>query len=159
MVSVLFVCLANICRSPAAEEVLRTLGSRDYADLSLHVESCGIGSWQVGQLPDERMRHAAKRRGLSLTSRAKQFEPEFFERFDYILAADDKVLKALYQLAQSPEHKAKVHLLTAFSPCFKDQSLPDPYYHGEAGFEQVLDMIEDACEGFLAQINKKRNGS
>lgn len=149
MVSVMFVCLGNICRSPAAEGVLRALGTREYSHIPLHVESCGIGSWHVGQLPDERMRHTAKRRGLTLTSRAQQFKPEFFDRFDYIFAADHEVMSELQKFAKTSPHKSKLHLMTAFSSCFKDQEVPDPYYQGEAGFEHVLDMLEDACQGFF----------
>lgn len=155
MVAILFVCLGNICRSPAAEGILRSLAAREYSDVALHIESCGIGSWHVGQLPDERMRHTAKKRGLTLTSRAQQFKPEWFDRFDYILAADHEVINELHQFAKTSEQKSKIHLITAFSPCYKDQEIPDPYYQGEAGFEHVLDMLEDSCAGLLEKIKSK----
>jgi len=151
MTSVLFVCLGNICRSPAAEGILKELAK----DKELHVESCGMGDWHVGNLPDPRMREAAERRGLVLTSRAQEFKREFFDRFDYILAADREVLHGLYHYAEKPEHKARVHLMTAFSKSYRDQEVPDPYYGGDDGFEQVLDMLTDACEGLLENIVKK----
>lgn len=152
MVAVLFVCLGNICRSPAAEEVLRHLAKAD--GLDLHVESCGIGDWHVGCLPDERMRDAAKARGLILSSRGQQFKSAFLEKFDYILAADKEVIRDLYFYAQTPEHKAKIHMMTAFSPCYRDKEIPDPYYQGDFAFEHVLDMLEDSCQGLIEHIKK-----
>lgn len=150
MISVLFVCLGNICRSPAAEGVLRNMAILKSKDL--HIRSCGLGSWHEGQLPDARMQDAAKRRGLVLSSRAQEFRMDFFDRFDYILAADHKVLNSLYKYAKVPEHKAKVHLITSFSPSYHNQEIPDPFYGGDPMFEMVLDMLEDACEGFLSHI-------
>lgn len=151
MPSVLFVCLGNICRSPAAEGILRHLAAKD-AIKELVVESCGIGAWHVGQLPDERMRHASKNRGFYLESRAQQFTYAFYDRFDLILAADREVLNALIQHAQLPEHKTKIKLITHFSSCYPDEEIPDPYYRGDSGFEQVLDMIEDSCHGILEHL-------
>lgn len=151
--SVLFVCLGNICRSPAAEGILRHLAKNE--DIDIDIESCGLGDWHAGSLPDERMREASKNRGFLLTSRAQKIKPEFFDRFDLIFVADQKVLNELYKFAEKPEHKAKMHFITHFSTAFKGQEIPDPYYQGEAGFEQVLDMLEDSCEGILAHIKKK----
>ena len=152
MVSVLFVCLGNICRSPAAEGVLRHLVEKE--GLQVHIESCGLGDWNLGQLPDARMRDAAKSRGVILSSRAQRFQPEFFERFDLILVADNKILKDLYRRDSKLEFKAKMHLITHFSKVYTDQEIPDPYYDGDAGFESVLNMIEDACEGLLVYLKK-----
>ncbi len=148
--SVLFVCLGNICRSPAAEGILRHLAHKE--GVEVHVESCGLGDWHKGSLPDERMREASKKRGVSLTSRAQKIEPEFFDRFDLILVADHKVMNELYKFAEKPEYKAKMHFITHFSSSFKGQDVPDPYYDGEAGFENVLDVLEDSCEGILTYI-------
>lgn len=155
MTAVLFVCLGNICRSPAAEAILRHQAIKDERTKELHIRSCGLGSWHLGHLPDARMQEVAKRRGINMFSRAQQFQAEFFDRFDYILAADNEVLNVLYQYAPNPEHKSKLHLITAFSSSYKGQEVPDPYYGGEAGFELVLDMLEDSCEGLLQQIKKK----
>jgi len=153
MVSILFVCMGNICRSPAAEGILKKLADEKGIG-SLHIESCGMGDWYVGKLPDERMREAAKARGVVLSSRAKQFDRAFFESFDYILASDKEVLNSLLHHAQSSGHKAKVHLMTAFSSSFTGQDVPDPYYYGNGAFEGVLDILEDACEGLLEQIKQ-----
>lgn len=153
MASILFVCLGNICRSPAAEGVLRHMAQKE--NLPLHIESCGLGDWHTGKLPDERMREAAKSRGFILASRAQKVSPSFFDKFDYILAADHKVMNELYKYATTPDYKAKMHMITHYSKLYKDQEIPDPYYDGEAGFEHVLDMIEDSCEGILENIRTK----
>lgn len=150
MASVLFVCLGNICRSPAAEGMLRHLAQKE--GVRLHIESCGLGDWHLGSLPDERMRDAIKNRGITLTSRAQKIRSDFFDRFDLIFVADHKVLNELYKYASKPEHKAKMHLMTHFSVAFRDQEVPDPYYDGQAGFEHVLDMLEDSCEAILSQL-------
>lgn len=150
--SVLFVCLGNICRSPAAEGILRHLARKEGIDI--HVESCGLGDWHTGNLPDERMREASQNRGFTLSSRAQKIKPEFFDSFDFIFVADQKVLNELYKYAEKPEHKAKMHYMTHFSSAFKGEEVPDPYYEGEAGFERVLDMLEDSCEGIITHLKK-----
>ena len=155
MAGVLFVCLGNICRSPAAEGVLRHMVTQEGRFKDLKIQSCGIGDWHIGQLPDERMRDTAKLRGIILASRGQQFKLHFFDEYDYILAADHEVLHDLYRHAQSPMHKAKVHLITAFSPTYKDQEIPDPYYQGDAAFDLVLDMLEDSCEGLLKHLSER----
>lgn len=155
--SVLFVCLGNICRSPAAEGLLRHLAQEKISDIEWHVESCGLGDWWIGSLPDERMRDAAKKRGVTLSSRAQKLHPSFFDRFDLILVADHKVFKEVFQSALTLEHKAKVQLMTHFSSCYHNQEIPDPYHGGEGGFEHVLDMLEDSCEGLIEHVRKLHN--
>lgn len=154
MTRVLFVCLGNICRSPAAEGILRSLA--DKAGISdLTVASCGMGDWHLGQLPDLRIRQAALLRGYTLTSKAKPFIPNFLDEFDYILAADSDVLEYLHGQAHTTEHKAKLHLMTAFSTAHKNLPVPDPYYQGPAAFDHILDILEDACQGLLNKINSR----
>lgn len=152
MTAVLFVCLGNICRSPAAEGILRHLAAQDPKFSTLHIESCGLGDWHIGQLPDLRMREFSKARGFILSSRAQRFRPSYFDRFDYILAADKEVLHSLYQFARTPAQKSKIHLMTEFSTTYKNEDVPDPYYSGDAGFELVLDMLEDSCAGLLNHL-------
>lgn len=130
---------------------MRHLSEKSLRD-DIYVESCGIGSWHVGNLPDERMQEAAKRRGIILASRAQQFRIDFFDQFDFILAADHEVLNFLHQHAKSLEHKSKLHLMTAFSRCYVGEEVPDPYYEGDAAFEAILDILEDSCEGLLEHI-------
>ena len=152
MVKVLFVCLGNICRSPAAEGVLKHLAKE--AGLDIHVESCGIGDWHIGALPDSRIRIAAKARGLVLSSRAQKFQEEHLNDFDYILAADHEVLEHLYHFAKTPQQKAKIHLITVFSKSHQGEGIPDPFYGGDAAFEQTLDILEDSCVGLVEHLRK-----
>lgn len=151
MVAVLFVCLGNICRSPAAEGYLKHLAQKR-AIPDLHIESCGLGSWHVGQLPDERMREAIQQRGIDLTSRGQLFDTVYLDVFDYILAADNSVLYELQLQAKTPEQKKKIHLITEYSTRYKGQEVPDPYYHNGRAFDLVLDMIEDSCQGLLNHL-------
>lgn len=157
-ISILFVCLGNICRSPAAEGVLKHKAKKDAHFHDLHVESCGLGNWHVGQLPDERMRDAAQTRGYILSSRAQLFEESFLDKFDLILVADSVILNNLYRFAKTPDHKAKIHLITSFSSVYRGQDIPDPYYQGEGGFQLVLDMIEDSCDDLLEHLKKNPPG-
>ena len=155
MPAVLFVCLGNICRSPAAQGILEHLVKTKNPVIDIHIESCGLGDWNIGQLPDERMRHTAEARGIVLSSRAQAFRRDFFDRFDYIFPVDLKVMYELHRWAATPEHKAKIHLMTTFSKIYKDQEIPDPYYYGQGHFDLVMDMIEDSCEGFLEHLSSK----
>ena len=154
MTAVLFVCMGNICRSPAAAGVLRHLAEeRGKAKSSLLIDSCGLGDWYTGHSPDERMQKTAQMRGLVLTGRAKRFKKDFFQSFDYILAVDHEVLKRLQDLAQTTEDRSRLHLMTAFSKSFHNQEIPDPFYGDVGAFEIVLDMLEDSCEGLLEVIS------
>jgi protein-tyrosine phosphatase len=154
MFRVLFVCLGNICRSPAGEGILRHKAVEIGLQDKVHVESCGLGDWHINQPPDERMRQAAKKRGIELNSRAQQFRTPFFDQFDLILAADNEVLLPLIKATKTAEEKDKVMLMTAFSEQYKNKEVPDPYYGGEDGFEFVLDMLEDVSNGIIEEIKK-----
>lgn len=156
MASILFVCLGNICRSPAAQGILLHMALKDPVLQDLHVESCGLGEWHIGQLPDPRMREASQNRGIVLTSRAQQFQPAFMDSFDLILAADSQILNELHKHAKTTHQKAKIHLITHFSPCYQGKDIPDPYYQGEAGFEHILDMLEDSCEGLVEHLKSQK---
>ena len=156
MVSILFVCLGNICRSPAAEGVLKHMIEKDVKLKDVHVKSCGLGNWHEGQLPDHRMRENAKFRGIDLVSRAQVFQIKFYDEFDYILAADHDVRDQLLKHAKDLNHKNKVHLITAYSKIYHNQEIPDPYYQGNGAFDHVLNMIEDACEGLVDHIKKSK---
>jgi protein-tyrosine phosphatase len=151
MPSLLFVCLGNICRSPTAEGVMRhLLAARGLSDL-FSVDSAGTGAWHAGQPPDARATRAAARRGIPLSGQARQVRPEDFERFDLVLAMDRDNLRELLRLAGGSS-RHKVRLLRDFQPGGVGQEVPDPYYGGEAGFEEVLDICEAACAGLLAEL-------
>jgi protein-tyrosine phosphatase len=151
---VLFVCLGNICRSPTAEGVFRRLlDERDLAH-RVSVDSCGIGDWHVGKAPDPRTREAAARRGIDLsTLRARQLSETDFQAFDYLLAMDHDNLAAMQ--ARAPvELDAHLGLFLEFAG-LPDRAVPDPYYGGEDGFEEVLDLVEQGARGLLAEIERR----
>jgi protein-tyrosine phosphatase len=152
-VSVLFVCLGNICRSPTADAVLRQrIEGRGLAHL-IAVDSCGTGGWHVGNSPDARAVAAGHSRGYDLSPlRARQVVNEDFERFDYILAMDEDNLAELEQIMPAT-FRGHLGLLLDFGDDSGPRSVPDPYYGGEDGFEAVLDMIETACDGLLDHIH------
>ena len=153
--SVLFVCLGNICRSPAAEGVfLQRLAQAGLQERYL-VDSAGTGSWHVGKPADARMRSAAARRGIHLPSLARQLEPADLGRFDRILTMDADNLAAVQMLARrcpQRDNRAVVEPLVRYCRRLSASEVPDPYYGGEEGFERVLDLLEDACEGLLLAL-------
>jgi len=155
MIAVLFVCLGNICRSPAAEHMLVHLNKSRNNPLELHVESCGIGSWHVGHLPCEEMRIAAENRGVSVVGLAKQFQPDHFYNFDYIFTADKNIQLELLNVAGTLEQRGKVHLFTEYSQLYHRQDVPDPFALSGDAFEIALDMIEESCEGILDHLSQR----
>lgn len=149
---ILFVCLGNICRSPTAEGVLRTLAAREAPELSLEVDSAGTAGYHIGEPPDPRMRHAAARRGYDLSGlRARVVEPRDFECFDLILAMDQDNLQVLKRRAPAQAH-GRLRLFLDFAPESATAEVPDPYYGGAKGFEEVLDLVESATRGLLAYL-------
>jgi protein-tyrosine phosphatase len=149
---ILFVCLGNICRSSAAEEVMRTLLQRDGLDKAVEVDSAGILSYHQGELPDSRMRMHAARRGYQLTHRSRPVRTDDFFDFDLILGMDDHNIQDLKERAPSPETEQKIHRMTDYCRQRVVDYVPDPYYGGASGFENVLDILEDACQGLLDEI-------
>jgi protein-tyrosine phosphatase len=159
---ILFVCLGNICRSPTAEGVMRhKLGNAGVAE-NVDIESAGTGGWHVGHPPDERAAAAAAARGIALDSRAQRFEHNHFDDFDLIIAMDRQNLEDMRSLAPHAVAEGKLHLLREFDPLAVESGsleVPDPYYGGEDGFEDVLDMVERACDGLLVEIRARLDGS
>jgi len=153
-VRILFVCLGNICRSPTAEVVLRVLAAREAPELILEVDSAGTAGYHVGEPPDPRTRRAAARRGYDLGKlRARIVEPGDFERFDLILAMDRENLSALRRRAPAFAHE-RLRLFLEFAPQEGGEDVPDPYYGGPNGFEEVLDLVESAARGLLSHLRQ-----
>jgi len=153
----LFVCMGNICRSPTAEGVMRHLLREQGLEDEIVIDSAGTGAWHVGNPPDERATAAARRRGIALDGAARQVRGEDFERYDLLLAADRRNLAHLRALAPDEAARAKVRLLREFDPRSAgapDLDVPDPYYGGDDGFDEVLDLVDAACRGLLEEIRR-----
>jgi len=152
-ISLCFVCLGNICRSPTAEGVMKELVSEAGLEDAFFIDSAGTGAYHEGERADPRSRAGALRRGVELTSIARQFQLEDFDTFDYILAMDRANRRDLARLARSELDARKVHMLRSFEPdAGNDLDVPDPYQGGPAGFAHVFDLCRSACGGLLAQL-------
>ncbi|MEE4193262.1 MAG: low molecular weight protein-tyrosine-phosphatase [Halieaceae bacterium] len=152
MASVLFVCLGNICRSPTAHGIFQAQVEAAGLTDRIAVDSCGTGAWHVGEPPDTRATAAARARGYDLTPlRARQFETADFERFDHILAMDRSNLSHLEALRPA-DYAGTLSLFLDFHPAPPVREVPDPYYGGERGFEDVLDLVEAASRGLLEAL-------
>lgn len=154
--SVLFVCMGNICRSPTAEGVFRHVVEASGLGDAVYIDSAGTHGYHIGEAPDRRSQNAAARRGYSLSAlRARLFEAADFSRFDYVLAMDRENLTYLESLAAA-EHRHRLKLFLTFAEGLGDE-VPDPYYGGAAGFERVLDMVEEASQGLLETLRRRHS--
>ncbi|WP_218314842.1 low molecular weight protein-tyrosine-phosphatase [Halomonas sp. 18071143] len=155
MKRVLFVCLGNICRSPTAEGVFQQAVVRAGLDDRITIDSCGVGDWHVGKAPDPRSQAAARQRGIEIGHlRARQLKASDFHEFDYVLGMDRENLAAMRAL-QPANSQAQVGLLLDYAG-LPQSDVPDPYYGGDDGFEQVLDLIERASQGLLDELQRER---
>ena len=151
-----FVCLGNICRSPLAQGVFQDLVNREKLDQKIFISSAGTGNWHIGNLPDERMRQTAQSIGIKLESRAQQFQSKDFNRFNLVLAMDHSNLVRLSEIAPSTLQKNKLMLFRSFDPeSNEDQDVPDPYYGGTKGFEEVYSMVKRTCPPLLDYIKSR----
>ncbi len=158
VVGVCFVCLGNICRSPTAEGVFRKLVESAGLSAQIAIDSAGTASYHIGAPADARSRRHAERRGYRLDSVARQFEPLDFERFDYVLCMDEQNLRDVQALGVPARHHVGLfRQFDATAPA--GASVPDPYYGGDAGFEEVLDQCERAARGLLAAISMRLESS
>jgi protein-tyrosine phosphatase len=152
----LFVCWGNICRSPTAEAVMRRVLHESGLDGVVEVDSAGTSDEHAGDAPDRRAVAEAARRGLDLkTLRARRVRPDDWERYDMLLVADDMVERALLRHAPHGAARTKVHRMTAFGPDAHLDEVPDPYYGGPDGFEQVYDLLERACRGLVDHLRAR----
>lgn len=151
-ISVIFICMGNICRSPTAEAVFRHYVEDAGLAGNILIDSAGTHDYHIGEPPDLRTQRAAGQRGYEMGGlRGRQVEEGDFLRFDYVLAMDKANLAILQRLAP-PDSKAQVQLFLDFARRHAGREVPDPYYGGAEGFEHVLDMVEDAAQGLLQHI-------
>lgn len=148
----LFVCLGNICRSPSAENIMQHLINEAGLSKEIICDSAGTSSYHVGSPPDRRMSAAAKLRGIQLVGEARQFQRSDFEKFDLILAMDKENYRDILSLDRSRQYENKVKLMCDFCTKHNLKEVPDPYYGGPEGFNQVIDLLLDACEGLLNYV-------
>jgi len=153
MKQVLFVCLGNVCRSPSAEAVFNALIEKYGLQSDLQCDSAGTDAYHSGDPADYRMTQFAQKRGYRLTSISRRVQPAHdFDRFDYIIGMDKQNVRDLKVLARNENDRKKISLMTDYCSGKKYDSVPDPYYGGASGFELVLDILEDACEGLIRKL-------
>ncbi len=151
---VLFICLGNICRSPAAEGIMRNLVEKEGLGDKFEIDSVGIGSWHVGQLPDSRMRKCGAEHGYRFDSHARQFQKSDFKQFDTIVVMDNENYRTITSMASSQTDKDKVVRMADFLTSHREYTtVPDPYYGDYSDFELVITLLEDACQGLLKEIS------
>lgn len=156
IINVLFVCLGNICRSPAAEGVFLSLVNKKGLSEKIKADSAGTIAYHAGEQADSRMMRHAERRGYNLTSLARKFNPETdFQKFDYIITMDDENYRNVKALDSENKYSNKILKMVSFNKKLKAVEVPDPYYGGTEGFEKVLDILEDACENLLEKIENE----
>ena len=153
MTSVLFVCLGNICRSPAAEAVMTKFAAD--AGLDLTIDSAGTSAYHAGERADERMRTHGEKRGFQLLSRSRQVTWADLKNFDLILAMDQSNYQGLQRLAGADAAAHKIKMFCQYCQAQTHDEVPDPYYGGAAGFELVYDILEDGCQGLVDQLQKR----
>ena len=151
----LFVCMGNICRSPAADGVMQQMVAKAGLGDKIHIDSAGTGGWHAGDSADDRMRKHAAKRGYELTHIARQVRPSDFDRFDLILVMDQQNLREIRPFNRAGDKMHKVKLFCEFAKGREETEVPDPYYGGEQGFEQVLDIVEDGCAHLLKHIQQQ----
>jgi len=151
---IVFVCLGNICRSPSAEGVFKYLTESAGMGDQFEIDSAGTHAYHVGEQADKRMRTHASKRGYNLTSISRKFNPDIdFDYFDLIVGMDNENIRVLKSKARNAADLQKIHKMTEFRKAFTYDEIPDPYYGGADGFELVLDLLEDSCNGLLEKLS------
>lgn len=151
---VLFVCLGNICRSPAAEEIFRTRLRRQSVEELVEVDSAGTYGGHAGDLPDERMRSETGKRGYKLTHRARRLTEDDFRKFDMVIVMDDSNYERASRIAPDIESLNKLYRMTDFKSVSRWDHVPDPYYEGIEGFRLVIDLLEECIDGLTRKLEE-----
>ena len=153
MTRVLFVCLGNICRSPLAEGIFKQLVEDKGLSDQISCDSCGTSNYHIGDQPDPRTRSNAKQNGVVLNHKARQFDAEDFYRFDLILAMDKSNLGNILNFPESKSSNAKIQLMRDYDPDGQGLDVPDPYFGGEKGFQEVFDILNRSCNYLIDRLN------
>ncbi len=151
----LFVCLGNICRSPSAENIMNHVIAKANLNGAIICDSAGTSSYHIGSSPDRRMQAAAQKRGIALKGRARQFQKSDFQEFDLILAMDRDNYHNILSLDSEGFDRDKVKLMCDFALNHSETEVPDPYYGGTEGFDRVINLLLDACDGLLDHVVKE----
>lgn len=154
-VKLLFVCLGNICRSPSAEGIMNHLIQQAGLGEQIICDSAGTSGYHICEPPDPRMTAAARKQGISLTGHSRKVEPADFERFDLILVMDRDNHRTLLERERTGKFHHKVRLMCDFCTRSPQTEVPDPYYGGADGFDQVIDLLLDACSGLLTHVTQE----
>lgn len=155
MVKILFVCLGNICRSPLAQGLLEKKVKELGLNAHIEVDSCGTSQYHIGEQPDERTLENAKKNGLKLEHKARQFSRKDFRTFDYIVAMDKANMECVTRTDQTNEFVDKLMLIRDFDPVDKGADVPDPYFGGEEGFQHVFTILQRSVDTFLNHVIEK----
>lgn len=156
--TVLFICLGNICRSPAAEGIMKSLVEKEGMSDDFFIDSAAIGSWHIGQLPDSRMRKCGAEHGYRFDSHARQFQKSDFQHFDLIVVMDNENYRAITSMASSQADKDKVVRIADYLTHHREYTtVPDPYYGDYSDFELVIELLENACQGLLDSIKEQNS--
>jgi protein-tyrosine phosphatase len=148
----LFVCLGNICRSPSAENIMNHLAAKSPIGSQIECDSAGTAGYHTGSPPDRRMQAAAAKQNIPMTGSARQFTKADFTNFDLILAMDRENYQNILALDPQGQYRDKVRLMCDFATKHPDKEVPDPYYGGTQGFDDVIDLLVDACSGLLSEL-------
>lgn len=154
---ILFLCMGNICRSPAAHCVLQHLVNQAGLADRFEIESAGTLNYHVGEAPDPRMQTSLRQRNIPIIGKARHLKQADLAHYDYILAMDLDNLAGAQQLDISGQFASKIQLFSTYCSKFTEREIPDPYYGGDRGFEHVLDLVEDGCQGLLSHIQSLEN--